>query len=125
MKRPVIALLVAMIPVGPAQTDEAFETCVKSAAAEDTHCGEEWVKREQAGLDATWHQLGEMADGEVAKALAAEQRTWEAFRDVACSFKLDKGFGGAGGPNGFHACRAGVIAARTKALEAYISYIDN
>ena len=66
-----------------------------------------------------------MADGHVAEALADEQRAWEAFRDLSCSFKLDEGFGGAGGPKGFHACRAEVIAARAKALEAYISYIDN
>jgi uncharacterized protein YecT (DUF1311 family) len=125
VKLPAMSLLVALAWVAPVAGDEAFEACLKSAGAQDTGCGEEWVKREQTKLDAAWQQLGEMADGEVAKALVAEQRAWEAFRDVSCSFKLDEGFGGAGGPKGFHACRAEVIATRTEALEAYISYIDN
>ena len=64
-----------------------------------------------------------MADGGVATALTAEQHAWEAFRDLSCAFKLDEGFGGAGGPTGYHACRAEVIASRTAALQGYIKYI--
>jgi uncharacterized protein YecT (DUF1311 family) len=67
----------------------------------------------------------EIADGGLAESLNTEQQAWLAFRDVSCSFKQDEGFGGAAGPTGFHACRAEVIAARAKALEGYISYIDN
>jgi uncharacterized protein YecT (DUF1311 family) len=125
MKLPALSLATALAAVAPAVADEAFDQCLKSAAPQDTRCGEDWVRREQARLDALLRQLAEMADGHVAEALAEEQRAWEAFRDVSCSFKLDEGFGGAGGPKGFHACRAEVIATRTKALEAYISYIDN
>ena len=125
MKLPATFLATVLVSVVPAAGDEAFDACLKSAAAGDTRCGEEWLKREQVKLDAAWQQLAGMADGRVADALAAEQHAWEAFRDISCSFKLDEGFGGGGGPNGFHACRAELIAARAKALEAYISYIDN
>jgi uncharacterized protein YecT (DUF1311 family) len=125
MKLAALSLAAGLAAVAPTAADEAFDACLKTAAAQDTHCGEAWLKREQARLDAVWQQLGQMADGHVAEALVAEQRAWEAFRDVSCSFKLDEGFGAAAGPNGFHACRAEVIAQRAKALEAYISYIDN
>jgi uncharacterized protein YecT (DUF1311 family) len=108
-----------------ARADEAYDACVKAAPAGDTGCGEAWINREQARLDAAWKALGEVADGEVAGKIAAEQKAWEAFRDLSCAFKLDPGFGGAGGPNGYHACRAEVIASRAAAIEAYLRYIDN
>ena len=119
------ALLTTAAFLSPASADEAFDDCLKSSAADDTRCGEEWITREQAGLDAAWKELAAMADGGVASALTAEQRGWEAFRDLSCAFKLDEGFGGAGGPTGYHACRAEVIASRTAALRSYIKYIDN
>lgn len=109
----------------PAFADEAFDACVKAVTAENTQCGEAWIGREQAGLDDALHRLKAVADGNVAEALEAEERAWETFRDVSCSFKLDEGFGGAGGPTGYHACRAKVIAERRDAIEGYIVYIDN
>ena len=54
--------------------------------------------------------------------LVAEQKAWEAFRDASCTFKLDDGFGEAGG---YYACRAEVISSRAAALDAYLKYIDN
>ena len=125
MRLPAISLAAVLAAAAPAAADEAFDQCVKTGAGQATRCGEEWLRREQARLDATWHQLAEMTDGHMAEALAAEQRAWEAFRDVSCAFKLDTGFGEAGGPNGYHACRAEVIASRAAALEAYVKYIDN
>jgi len=118
-------LLPIVFGVSTAIADEAFDACLKTAGPEETRCGEEWIAREQTRLDAAWKQLNEVADGNVATALVAEQRAWEAFRDVSCTFKLDEGFGGASGSNGYHACRAEVIAGRTAAIEAYTSYIDN
>ena len=125
MKLTAMSLAALLVAAAPAAADEAFDQCVKSGAGQAARCGEEWLGREQARLDAAWHQLAEMTDGHMAEALASEQHAWEAFRDVSCAFKLDTGFGEAGGPNGYHACRAAVIAARTEALEAYIRYIDN
>jgi uncharacterized protein YecT (DUF1311 family) len=120
-----MAVLLAASPALPAAADEAFDACLKTAAADDTGCGEAWIAREQGRLDDAWKRLQEVADGEVAEKLAVEQKDWEAFRDLSCTFKLDPGFGGAGGPTGYHACRAEVIASRAAALEAYIRYIDN
>jgi len=123
--RLVAALLLSVLFPAWAKPDEAFAACLKSSPADETRCGEEWVAREQQQLDAVWRQLTEIADGNVAAALVAEQRAWEAFRDLSCSFKLDEGFGGANGPTGYHACRAEVIASRAAALRAYVRYIDN
>ena len=67
-------------------------------------------------------QLIGLTEGKVNASLVAEQKAWQAFRDASCAFKLDDGFGEAGG---YHACRAEVIAARAAALEAYLKYIDN
>lgn len=120
-----LAALLAIGFAGPAVADEAFDACLKAAAPEDTGCGEAWIAREQARLDGALRHLAEVADGHVAEALAAEQRAWEAFRDLSCAFKLDEGFGGAGGPTGYHACRAKVIADRAEAVEGYVGYIDN
>jgi uncharacterized protein YecT (DUF1311 family) len=117
--------LLAIMLATPALADEQFDTCQKSAASDDKRCGEEWIMREQARLDATWKQLMEIVNGGLAESLNTEQQAWLSFRDVSCSFKLDEGFGGAAGPTGYHACRAEVIASRTHALEGYISYIDN
>jgi uncharacterized protein YecT (DUF1311 family) len=126
VRRPALLALLALLGwLPPAAADDAFDACMKSKGAGDTQCGEDWVKREQARVDETWRELSQMVDGDLAKSLTDEQRAWEVFRDASCTFKLDPGFGGTGGPKGFHACRAGVIGARASALDAYISYIDN
>ncbi len=126
MKSWLQALLVSSLLAGsPALADETFEACMKNSSPEDPKCGEEWIAREQAKLDATWQRLMSVADGHVAEALDAEQRAWVAFRDLACNFKLDEGFGGAGGPTGYHACRAQTIAEREATVEGYVKYIDN
>jgi uncharacterized protein YecT (DUF1311 family) len=105
----------------PAPADEAFDAC-KAAGGDENSCGEQWIGREQAGLDTIWQELTGLTEGKVNASLVSEQKAWEAFRDVSCAFKLDDGFGEAGG---YHACRAEVIAARAAALEAYLKYIDN
>lgn len=120
-----LAALLGVLAATPALADEPFEACLRSAAPDDTRCGEEWIVREQARLDAAWTRLMEIADGGLAESLNTEQQAWLAFRDVACSFKLDEGFGGAAGPTGYHACRAEAIASRAQAVEGYIRYIDN
>lgn len=109
----------------PVLADEIFDACLNDTAPQDTRCGEEWIAREKARLDTAWEHLTEVADENLARELVAEQRAWESFRDLSCTFKLDEGFGGASGPNGFHACRAGIIAERATAIEGYVSYIDN
>ena len=121
-----ILLLVAALASLPAAADDAFDACLKTAGTAERRCGEDWVGRAQAKLDASWLQLLDVADGTgFMKALTDEQHAWEAFRDLSCRFKLDEGFGGADGPTGYQACRAGVIADRAAAIGAYVKYIDN
>ena len=101
--------------------DEAFDSLQGSGGSEK-QCGEQWIAREQARVDAVWHELLGQTEGNVNAKLVAEQHAWEAFRDASCAFKLDDGFGEAGG---FYACRAELISARAAALDAYLKYIDN
>jgi uncharacterized protein YecT (DUF1311 family) len=115
--------LAGILLAGPALADGEYDACLGSA--DETSCGEGWIDREQKQLDEAWRQLTEVADGDVAKALEAEQEAWRRFSELACLFKKDPGFGGAGGPTGYHACRTNVIADRAEALRGYISYIDN
>jgi uncharacterized protein YecT (DUF1311 family) len=121
MRLMALAVGLLLAAAAPAPADEAFDAC-KAAGGDENSCGEQWIGREQAGLDAIWRDLIGLTEGKVNASLVAEQKTWEAFRDASCAFKLDDGFGEAGG---YHACRAEVIAARAAALEAYLKYIDN
>ena len=119
------ALFCAFVFAWPAFADDEHDTCLKSAKADETRCGDEWIAREQKRLDEVWQQLAGMVEGDMAKALRDEQDAWNGFSRLACLFKKDPGFGGAAGPTGYHACRAELIAGRAEALRGYISYIDN
>jgi uncharacterized protein YecT (DUF1311 family) len=105
----------------PVLADGAFDAC-KGAGGDEKTCGEQWIGREQSSLDAIWQQLIGLTEGKVNVEIVAEQEAWEAFRDASCAFKLDDGFGDAGG---YYACRAAVISSRAAALDAYLKYIDN
>jgi uncharacterized protein YecT (DUF1311 family) len=121
MRLVILATGFLLAAAAPAPADEPFDAC-KAAGGDENSCGAQWIGREQAGLDAIWQQLIGLTEGKVNASLVAEEKAWETFRDASCTFKLDDGFGEAGG---YHACRAEVIAARAAALEAYLKYIDN
>jgi uncharacterized protein YecT (DUF1311 family) len=121
MRFSVLATGLLLAAAAPGLADDAFDAC-KGAGGDEKSCGEQWIGREQAGLDAIWQELIGLTEGKVNADLVVEQKAWEAFRDTSCAFKLDAGFGEAGG---FHACRAEVISARAAALDAYLKYIDN
>jgi len=121
MRRAALAAGVLFAAALSAMADEAFDSCTSSGGSEKD-CGEQWIAREQARVDAVWHELLSQTEGNVNSKLIAEQHAWEAFRDASCTFKLDDGFGEAGG---FYACRAELISARAAALDAYLKYIDN
>src|SRR3954462_4978763 len=48
----------------PALADEAFDTCM-SAGGSEKQCGEQWIAREQAHVDAIWHELLGLTDDSV------------------------------------------------------------
>ena len=58
-----ILMLAAALVSLPALADEAFDACLKSAGVSEGRCGEEWVGRAQARLDAAWLQLLDVAGG--------------------------------------------------------------
>lgn len=117
----ILAAGLLLAVTAPTLADDAFDAC-KAAGGSEKDCGEPWIGREQAGLDAIWRQLIGLTEGNVNAKLAAEQKAWETFRDASCIFKLDEGFGEAGG---YYACRAAVISSRAAALDAYLKYVDN
>jgi uncharacterized protein YecT (DUF1311 family) len=121
MRCAILAAGLLLAEAAPTFADDAFDAC-KAAGGSEQDCGEQWIGREQSRLDATWQQLIGLTEGNVNVELVAEQKTWEAFRDASCAFKLDAGFGEAGG---YYACRAEVISSRAAGLDAYLKYIDN
>ena len=121
MRRVVVAAGLLCAAAVPAAADETFDTCMSGSGSEK-QCGEQWIAREQARVDAVWRELIGQTEGSVNAKLVAEQHAWDGFRDASCTFKLDEGFGEAGS---FYACRAELISARAAALDAYLKYIDN
>jgi uncharacterized protein YecT (DUF1311 family) len=109
----------------PAAADETYDQCVAAQAADHNQCGDAWLAREQAGLDAKWSAVVAQTEGKITEALLAEQAAWTAFKDTSCAFMQDQTFAPGGDRTSFYACRAGVIAERNKAVDGYASYIDN
>jgi uncharacterized protein YecT (DUF1311 family) len=120
-RRAMVAAGLLFAAAVPGLADEAFDACMSGGGSEK-QCGEQWIAREQARVDAIWQELIGQTEGAVSAKLVAEQHAWEAFRDASCTFELDEGFGEAGG---FYACRAELISARAAALDVYLKYIDN
>lgn len=125
MRRVAVVLsgLLAMT-VSSALAAEAYDQCVASGAPRN-ECGEAWVAREETAMRAAWTEVHDQTGGDVEAALAAEQKAWEAYKETACSFMLDENFAPEGDHTSFLACRAGVIADRTRVIGIYAKYVDN
>lgn len=124
-----LAIVVACILLSgltaPAVADEVFDQCKAAPNADGQKCGDAWLAREQAAVDSKWNALLELTDGGVADTLANEHTAWSEFKDASCVFMRDTAFAPGGDTSTYYACRAGVIAERSRALDAYTSYIDN
>jgi uncharacterized protein YecT (DUF1311 family) len=81
-------------------------------------CGQDWVDREEAKLNATWKKLYAGLSGKTKADLLTEQRLWNAYKEASCMYHANGEYGREGEVVDFPTCRAGVIAARTKELEA-------
>lgn len=122
MKKLLLALLLLM-PATYASADSLYDKCMDQADGTNTafaKCGGDWMSRADAKLNKVWKDLNaRFADrDEAKKALLAEQRLWNAYKESSCLF-YQSDFGREGQVISFPACRAGVIEQRAKELESY------
>ncbi|MFP4539279.1 MAG: lysozyme inhibitor LprI family protein [Dichotomicrobium sp.] len=126
LKQVAVAAIVIVGLATSARADDRYDKCMQGAEtnAEFGKCGEEWIKREDAKLNATWKRLHGAATGQTKKDLLAEQRLWIAFRESACKFYANGDWGRESQVIDALACQAGLIADRTKELEEYLMGIS-
>lgn len=119
-----VVLLAAswMLVAGAAWADEEYERCIEESDGSNqvwAECGSEWIEREDAKLNEAWRRLLDGASEQTVKDLRAEQRAWNAYKELSCQFYASGEYGREGQVLEFPACRAEVIAKRTAELEAY------
>ncbi|MBE7183530.1 MAG: DUF1311 domain-containing protein [Methylobacterium mesophilicum] len=109
-----------------AMADEAYDKCIDANTTNTAwaQCGGDFIKREDDKLNAAWKTLSDQVSGQTKTDLLAEQRLWNSFKEASCKFHANGDWGREGQVLAFPACRAGVIAERTKALNAYIEGIS-
>lgn len=105
---------------GAAHADPVYDRCVNAASdnASWSLCGSALIKREDDRLNAVWQRVFGSTSGQTRIDLRAEQRSWIVFKEASCRFYANGDFGREGTVLSFPVCRAGVIADRTRALEA-------
>ncbi len=106
----------------PVAADAIYNRCIDQSDGTNfawAECGGEWVKREDEKLNATWKKVFAQVEGQSRTDLLAEQRLWIAYKDSACTFYANGDWGREGQVLHYAACRAGIIATRTRELEAY------
>lgn len=109
---------------GAASADEEYDRCIGESDGSNqawAKCGHDWIAREDAKLNETWLRLLQGKTGKTAEDLRAEQRAWNAFKELSCQFYANGEYGREGQVLEFPACRARVIARRTAELDAYES----
>ncbi|UIJ44182.1 lysozyme inhibitor LprI family protein [Sphingomonas cannabina] len=113
-----LATCALLLPMNSARADDLYDKCVNAASdnASWSQCGSDYVKREDAKLNAAWKQVYGRTNGQTKTDLLAEQRAWIAFREAACKFYANGDFGREGQVLSYPACVARVISDRTNAL---------
>ena len=116
----------ALLGAAPAWADPAYDRCMKQSG--DTNvawgeCGSAWIGREEVRLNAAWRRVAPRIDGTAGAALLAEQRAWVAYKDLSCQLYATGDYGREGQVLHYPICRAGVLAARTRELEALGDFV--
>lgn len=123
MKTLALILAVGLCSSYPAQADDLYDKCINDSDGTNTawgQCGGDLIARSDKALNEAWKKLhGSISDDDTAKALLDEQRAWNDFKEKSCRFYAGGYFGREGQVLSYPVCRAGVIDARTAALEAY------
>lgn len=105
----------------PAMADEAYDKCIDTTSSntEWAECGAALLKREDDRLNVVWKRVYAIPDEKTRADLLAEQRSWNAYKEKSCLLFANGEWGREGQVLHYPACRAEVIAERTKALQAY------
>ena len=119
---PAVLLLVLAATASVAMADDPYDRCIDQSDGTNaawSQCGAAFIKRADDDLNATWKRVYGAANGQTKQDLLAEQRKWNTFKEASCRFYANGDWGRQGQVLDYAACRAGVIAERTKALEIY------
>ena len=101
--------------------DNQYNRCMNSSDGSNLawgRCGHEWLEREEQRLARSWKRIHAGATGATKAALETEQETWIRFKNSSCQTYESGEFGREGQVLGFPICRARIIAARIKDLDA-------
>jgi|GEM_PF-556699 len=86
-------------------------------------CAEEHLEHLDAELNQAWSKVYKPLTNEKIKAaLLNEQRKWIAFKESACLYYFDDGFGSADRVMSFPACQSNIIGQRIKALWLFSTF---
>ena len=113
------ALLLLAAPAA-AHADAIYDKCMKTAESnvDFDACGGAYVTRADVALNRTWQRVFRATTGQTKTDLLAEQRAWNAYKELSCKLYANGDQGREGAVIAFPSCRAGVIEERTSDLVA-------
>ncbi|HET6395566.1 MAG TPA: lysozyme inhibitor LprI family protein [Pseudoxanthomonas sp.] len=106
--------------------DASYRRCIDDTRTtpEVRACGDALLQRLDARLNEQWRLAAGYLDGAPRQRLLEEQRAWIRYKDMACRFYLDEGFGSQGASGDFPLCLARVIQHRIDELEGIQRSMD-
>lgn len=107
---------------GSALADDTYGQCIKNSDGTNSawaQCSGDWIEREDAKLNKVWKEVYGQTDGQTKTDLLAEQRLWNTYKESSCNFYANGDWGREGQVLHYGACRASIIAARTRTLQDY------
>lgn len=115
-------LLAAGALLAQASADEQYDSCVEKGqtSLDYRECGNAWIERADADLNAAWRELRAGSSEDTARSLLDEQRAWNAFKEKSCLFWASGEYGSIGTSLSYPSCRAEIIEQRTAQLRAYL-----
>lgn len=102
--------------------DDRYRRCLDEADGTNVAwdaCGADLIAREDHRMNEAWKRVYIPGSEAKSQELLEEQRAWLAFRDTSCTLYRSGRFGREGQVLSYPVCRAGIIAERTAALDAY------
>ena len=110
----------------PASADSAYRQCIDgtSSNVEWACCGEDYLARLDAALNAAWKWAKASVDVKSQKDLLKEQRAWLKFRDSSCMMWANGSYGREGEVLHYFGCRAGITNARISDLNGFSKFMS-
>ena len=109
----------------PASAVNAYSQCIEgtSSNVEWAGCGEDFLQRLDAALNAAWKRAKASVNAKSQKDLLKEQRAWVKFRDSSCVMWANGSYGREGEVLHYFACRARVTEARIADLNEIFTFM--